>query len=135
MSTLNVMEEELEILLKRAMANLQEDGFLVPIAFAFTSTSEIITIPGNELRSTEDTKEWADLIRDALAKFDAQFYVTIAESWVRRENTLVDGVCHHSPPRSALRHRGDEGRRRHRQSCGEMGNFSQSWKGLLRLHL
>lgn len=33
MSTLSVMEEKLEILLKKAMANLQEDGFLVLITF------------------------------------------------------------------------------------------------------
>ena len=90
MSTLSVMEKELEVLLKKAMANLQEDGFLVPIAFAFTSTSDMITMPGDKSSGVDDTKQWADLIRGTLAEFDAQFYIIIAESYVQRKKTQVD---------------------------------------------
>ena len=92
MSTLNSMEECSGTLLKKAMQNLEEDGFVVPIAFAFTPKSEIITIPGDKSSGIADTKQWADLIRSTLAKFDAQFYIIIAESYVKRENTTVDVV-------------------------------------------
>ena len=92
MSTLNLMEDRLGVLLKKAMGNLEKDGFLVPIAFAFTSTLEIITMPGDKSSGIEDAKQWADLIRYTLAKFDAQFYIIIAESYVRRENTSVEAI-------------------------------------------
>jgi hypothetical protein len=86
------MEDRLDLLLRKAMGNLEEDGFLVPIAFAFTSTSEIITMPGDKSSGIEDTKQWADLIRHTLAESDAQFYVIIAESYYQRGNTSVEGV-------------------------------------------
>ena len=92
MSTLHLMEDRLGVLLKKAMVNLEEDGFLVPVAFAFTPTLEMIVMPGDKSSGIDDMKQWADLIRHALAKYDAQFYVIIAESYVRRANTLVNAV-------------------------------------------
>lgn len=92
MSTESLMEDRLDVLSKRAMRNLEEDGFLVPVAFAFTSTLEIITMPGDRSSGIKDTGQWADLIRSSLAKFDAQFYVIIAESYLHREHTLEEAV-------------------------------------------
>jgi hypothetical protein len=88
MSTLNLMEEHLNLLLDKATNTLRDEGLLVPVAIALTAESEIVTISFDKFLAVHDKRLWADLIRHTLAESDAQCYVIIAERCVRRKKPL-----------------------------------------------